>query len=138
MPISLVTTINLRHDRNYLLNVISKGRGCLYPWFHRIGTIKPTSMFAVFHALPAHINEHLFSAMAPVHEQLFDPLTSVGILRTPCYRRDTDFQHQHYLAGIMQLSDLVTTRAFSEPKEQFETFSLGQNGLVKPPDKRRF
>ena len=131
------------HDRNYLLNAHKVKAEVVFTHGSQDWNVKPLHVYQMFHALPTHINKHLFfhngAHVYMNNWQSIDFRESMNALLTKkLLGEDTDFQLPTVIwqdnTGPQTWLSLDT---FGE-QENFETFSLGQEEQViqnQYPDK---
>ncbi|MQQ31220.1 Xaa-Pro dipeptidyl-peptidase [Streptococcus mitis] len=131
------------HDRNYLLNAHKVKAEVVFTHGSQDWNVKPLHVYQMFHALPTHINKHLFfhngAHVYMNNWQSIDFRESMNALLTKkLLGLDTDFQLPTVIwqdnTGPQTWLSLDT---FGE-QENFETFSLGQEEQViqnQYPDK---
>ena len=131
------------HDRNYLLNADKVKAEVVFTHGSQDWNVKPLHVYQMFHALPDHINKHLFfhngAHVYMNNWQSIDFRESMNALLTKkLLGLDTDFQLPTVIwqdnTGPQTWLSLDT---FGE-QENFETFSLGQEEQViqnQYPDK---
>ena len=123
------------HDRNYLLNADKVKAEVVFTHGSQDWNVKPLHVYQMFHALPAHINKHLFfhngAHVYMNNWQSIDFRESMNALLTKkLLGQETDFQ----LPTVIW-QDNTTPQTwlsldnFGE-QENFETFSLGQEEQV--------
>ena len=123
------------HDRNYLLNADKVKAEVVFTHGSQDWNVKPLHVYQMFHALPTHINKHLFfhngAHVYMNNWQSIDFRESMNALLTKkLLGQDTDFQ----LPTVIW-QDNTTPQTwlsldnFGE-QENFETFSLGQEEQV--------
>ena len=123
------------HDRNYLLNADKVKAEVIFTHGSQDWNVKPLHVYQMFHALPSHINKHLFfhngAHVYMNNWQSIDFRESMNALLTKkLLGQDTDFQ----LPTVIW-QDNTTPQTwlpldtFCE-QEKFETFSLGQEEQV--------
>ena len=123
------------HDRNYLLNADKVKAEVVFTHGSQDWNVKPLHVYQMFHALPAHINKHLFfhngAHVYMNNWQSIDFRESMNALFTKkLLGEDTDFQ----LPTVIWQDNTAPQTwlpldTFGE-QEQFETFSLGQEEQV--------
>ena len=123
------------HDRNYLLNADKVKAEVVFIHGSQDWNVKPLHVYQMFHALPAHINKHLFfhngAHVYMNNWQSIDFRESMNALLTKkLLREDTDFQ----LPTVIWQDNTAPQTwlpldTFGE-QEKFETFSLGQEEQV--------
>ena len=123
------------HDRNYLLNAHKVKAEVVFTHGSQDWNVKPLHVYQMFHALPTHINKHLFfhngAHVYMNNWQSIDFRESMNALLTKkLLGLDTDFQLPTVIwqdnTGPQTWLSLDT---FGE-QENFETFSLGQEEQV--------
>ena len=131
------------HDRNYLLNADKVKAEVVFTHGSQDWNVKPLHVYQMFHALPTHINKHLFfhngAHVYMNNWQSIDFRESMNALLTKkLLGQDTDFQ----LPTVIW-QDNTTPQTWLSldnfgDQENFETFSLGQEEKViqnQYPDK---
>ena len=123
------------HDRNYLLNADKVKAEVVFTHGSQDWNVKPLHVYQMFHALPAHINKHLFfhngAHVYMNNWQSIDFRESMNALLTKkLLGEDTDFQ----LPTVIWQDNTAPQTwlpldTFCE-QEKFETFSLGQEEQV--------
>ena len=131
------------HDRNYLLNADKVKAEVVFTHGSQDWNVKPLHVYQMFHALPTHINKHLFfhngAHVYMNNWQSIDFRESMNTLLTKkLLGQDTDFQ----LPTVIWQDNTTPQTWLSLDKfggqENFETFSLGQEEKViqnQYPDK---
>lgn len=131
------------HDRNYLLNAHQVKAEVVFTHGSQDWNVKPLHVYKMFHALPAHINKHLFfhngAHVYMNNWQSIDFRESMNALLTKkLLGQDTDFQLP---TVIWQDNTAPQTWQILDDfgnQETSETFSLGQEEQViqnQYPDK---
>jgi len=131
------------HDRNYLLNAHNVKAEVVFTHGSQDWNVKPLHVYQMFHALPSHINKHLFfhngAHVYMNNWQSIDFRESMNALLTKkLLGQDTDFQ----LPTVIWQDNTapqtwLALDNFGE-QENFETFLLGQEEKViqnQYPDK---
>lgn len=131
------------HNRNYLLNAHNVKAEVVFTHGSQDWNVKPLHVYQMFHALPAHINKHLFfhngAHVYMNNWQSIDFRESMNALLTKkLLGQDTDFQ----LPTVIWQDNTapqtwLSLDTFGE-QDNFETFSLGQEEKViqnQYPDK---
>ena len=123
------------HDRNYLLNAHQVKAEVVFTHGSQDWNVKPLHVYQMFHALPDHINKHLFfhngAHVYMNNWQSIDFRESMNALLTKkLLGEDTDFQ----LPTVIWQDNTapqtwLSLDNFGE-QENFETFSLGQEEQV--------
>ena len=123
------------HDRNYLLNAHQVKAEVVFTHGSQDWNVKPLHVYKMFHALPAHINKHLFfhngAHVYMNNWQSIDFRESMNALLTKkLLGQDTDFQ----LPTVIWQDNTapqtwLSLDNFGE-EDNFETFSLGQEEQV--------
>ncbi len=123
------------HDRNYLINADKVKAEVVFTHGSQDWNVKPLHVYQMFHALPTHINKHLFfhngAHVYMNNWQSIDFRESMNALLTKkLLGQETDFQlptviWQNNTAPQTWLS----LDNFGE-QDNFETFSLGQEEQV--------
>lgn len=131
------------HDRNYLLNAHNVKAEVVFTHGSQDWNVKPLHVYQMFHALPAHINKHLFfhngAHVYMNNWQSIDFRESMNALLTKkLLGQDTDFQ----LPTVIWQDNTAPQTWLSLDnfggQENFETFSLGQEEKIiqnQYPDK---
>ena len=131
------------HDRNYLLNAHNVKAEVVFTHGSQDWNVKPLHVYQMFHALPTHINKHLFfhngAHVYMNNWQSIDFRESMNALLTKkLLGEDTDFQ----LPTVIWQDNTAPQTWLSlnnfGGQENFETFSLGQEEQViqnQYPDK---
>ena len=131
------------HDRNYLLNADKVKAEVVFTHGSQDWNVKPLHVYQMFHALPAHINKHLFfhngAHVYMNNWQSIDFRESMNALLTKkLLGEDTDFQ----LPTVIWQDNTAPQTWLSLDnfggQESFESFSLGQEEKViqnQYPDK---
>ncbi len=131
------------HDRNYLLNADKVKAEVVFTHGSQDWNVKPLHVYQMFHALPDHINKHLFfhhgAHVYMNNWQSIDFRESMNALLTKkLLGQDTDFQ----LPTVIWQDNTAPQTWLSLDnfggQENFETFSLGQEEKViqnQYPDK---
>ncbi|MDS3779119.1 Xaa-Pro dipeptidyl-peptidase [Streptococcus pneumoniae] len=123
------------HDRNYLLNADKVKAEVVFTHGSQDWNVKPLHVYQMFHALPAHINKHLFfhngAHVYMNNWQSIDFRESMNALLTKkLLRQDTDFQ----LPTVIWQDNTVPQTWLSLDnfggQANFETLSLGQEEKV--------
>ena len=131
------------HDRNYLLNADKVKAEVVFTHGSQDWNVKPLHVYQMFHALPAHINKHLFfhngAHVYMNNWQSIDFRESMNALLTKkLLGQETDYQ----LPTVIWQDNTapqtwLSLDTFGE-QDNFETFSLGQEEKViqnQYPDK---
>ena len=123
------------HDRNYLLNAHKVKAEVVFTHGTQDWNVKPLHVYQMFHALPTHINKHLFfhngAHVYMNNWQSIDFRESMNALLTKkLLGQDTDFQ----LPTVIWQDNTapqtwLSLDTFGE-QDNFETFSLGQGEQV--------
>ena len=123
------------HDRNYLLNAHKVKAEVVFTHGSQDWNVKPLHVYQMFHALPAHINKHLFfhngAHVYMNNWQSIDFRESMNALLTKkLLGLDTDFQ----LPTVIWQDNTapqtwLSLDTFGE-QDNFETFALGQEEQV--------
>ena len=123
------------HDRNYLLNADKVKAEVVFTHGSQDWNVKPLHVYQMFHALPTHINKHLFfhngAHVYMNNWQSIDFRESMNALLTKkLLGEDTDLQ----LPTVIWQDNTAPQTwlpldTFCE-QEKFETFSLGQEEQV--------
>lgn len=123
------------HDRNYLLSADKVKAEVVFTHGSQDWNVKPFHVYQMFHALPAHINKHLFfhngAHVYMNNWQSIDFRESMNALLTKkLLGQDTDFQ----LPTVIWQDNTTPQTWLSLDnfggQENFETFSLGQEEQV--------
>ena len=123
------------HDRNYLLNAHKVKAEVVFTHGSQDWNVKPLHVYQMFHALPAHINKHLFfhngAHVYMNNWQSIDFRESMNALLTKkLLGQDTDFK----LPTVIWQDNTAPQTWLSLDnfggQENFETFSLGQEEKV--------
>ena len=123
------------HDRNYLLNAHNIKAEVVFTHGSQDWNVKPLHVYQMFHALPAHINKHLFfhngAHVYMNNWQSIDFRESMNALLTKkLLGQDTDFQ----LPTVIWQDNTAphTWQILSDfgNQESSETFALGQEEQV--------
>lgn len=123
------------HDRNYLLNAHNVKAEVVFTHGSQDWNVKPLHVYQMFHALPAHINKHLFfhngAHVYMNNWQSIDFRESMNALLTKkLLGQDTDFK----LPTVIWQDNTAPQTWLSLDnfggQENFETFSLGQEEQV--------
>ena len=131
------------HDRNYLLNADKVKAEVVFTHGSQDWNVKPLHVYQMFHALPNHINKHLFfhnGAHVYVNNwQSIDFRESMNALLTKkLLGQDTDFQLPTVIWQDNTAPQTWQTLDDFGNQESSETFSLGQEEQViqnQYPDK---
>ena len=123
------------HDRNYLLNAHQVKAEIVFTHGSQDWNVKPLHVYQMFHALPAHINKHLFfhngAHVYMNNWQSIDFREAMNALLTKkLLGQETDFQ----LPTVIWQDNTapqtwLSLDNFGE-EDNFETFSLGQEEQV--------
>ena len=123
------------HDRNYLLNANKVKAEVVFTHGSQDWNVKPLHVYQMFHALPNHINKHLFfhngAHVYMNNWQSIDFRESMNALLTKkLLGQDTDFQ-----LPTVVWQDNTTPQTWLSldnfgGQDNFETFSLGQEERV--------
>lgn len=131
------------HDRNYLLNAHQVKAEVVFTHGSQDWNVKPLHVYQMFHALPAHINKHLFfhngAHVYMNNWQSIDFRESMNALLTKkLLEQETDYQlHTVIWQDNTAPQTWLSLDNFGE-QDNFETFSLGQEEQViqnQYPDK---
>lgn len=123
------------HDRNYLLNAHKVKAEVVFTHGTQDWNVKPLHVYQMFHALPAHINKHLFfhngAHVYMNNWQSIDFRESMNALLTKkLLGQDTDFQLPTVIwQDNTSPQTWLSLDTFGE-QDNFETFSLGQGEQV--------
>ena len=131
------------HDRNYLLNAQKVKAEVVFTHGSQDWNVKPLHVYQMFHALPAHINKHLFfhngAHVYMNNWQSIDFRESMNALLTKkLLGQDTDFQLPTVIWQDNTAPQTWLSLDTFGGQENFETFSLGQEEKViqnQYPDK---
>ncbi|WP_261103548.1 Xaa-Pro dipeptidyl-peptidase [Streptococcus mitis] len=123
------------HDRNYLLNADRVKADVVFTHGSQDWNVKPLHVYQMFHALPAHINKHLFfhngAHVYMNNWQSIDFRESMNALLTKkLLGQETDYQ----LPTVIWQDNTapqtwLSLDTFGE-QDNFETFALGQEEQV--------
>ena len=123
------------HDRNYLLNAHKVQAEVVFTHGSQDWNVKPLHVYQMFHALPSHINKHLFfhngAHVYMNNWQSIDFRESMNALLTKkLLGQETDYQ----LPTVIWQDNTapqtwLSLDTFGE-QENFETFALGQEEQV--------
>lgn len=123
------------HDRNYLLNAHQVKAEVVFTHGSQDWNVKPLHVYQMFHALPAHINKHLFfhngAHVYMNNWQSIDFRESMNALLT----KKLLGQETEYQLPTVIWQDNTAPQAWLSldnfgNQENFETFSLGQEEQV--------
>ena len=123
------------HDRNYLLNADRVKADVVFTHGSQDWNVKPLHVYQMFHALPAHINKHLFfhngAHVYMNNWQSIDFRESMNALLTKkLLGQETDYQ----LPTVIWQDNTTPQTWLSLDnfggQENFETFALGQEEQV--------
>lgn len=131
------------HDRNYLLNAHKVKAEVVFTHGSQDWNVKPLHVYQMFHALPAHINKHLFfhngAHVYMNNWQSIDFRESMNALLTKkLLGQDTNFQLPTVIWQDNTAPQTWQTLDDFGNQESSETFSLGQEEQViqnQYPDK---
>ena len=131
------------HDRNYLLNAHKVKAEVVFTHGSQDWNVKPLHVYQMFHALPSHINKHLFfhngAHVYMNNWQSIDFRESMNALLTKkLLRQDTNFQLPTVIWQDNTAPQTWQTLDDFGNQEISETFSLGQEEQViqnQYPDK---
>ena len=131
------------HDRNYLLNAHKVKAEVIFTHGSQDWNVKPLHVYQMFHALPSHINKHLFfhngAHVYMNNWQSIDFRESMNALLTKkLLRQDTNFQLPTVIWQDNTAPQTWQTLDDFGNQEISETFSLGQEEQViqnQYPDK---
>ena len=131
------------HDRNYLLNAHNVKAEVVFTHGSQDWNVKPLHVYQMFHALPAHINKHLFfhngAHVYMNNWQSIDFRESMNALLTKkLLGQDTNFQLPTVIWQDNTAPQTWQTLDDFGNQESSETFSLGQEEQViqnQYPDK---
>ncbi|WP_150923216.1 Xaa-Pro dipeptidyl-peptidase [Streptococcus mitis] len=123
------------HDRNYLLNADKVKAEVVFTHGSQDWNVKPLHVYQMFHALPTHINKHLFfhngAHVYMNNWQSIDFRESMNALLTKkLLGQESDYQLPTVIwQDNTSPQTWLSLDTFGEP-ENFETFSLGQEERV--------
>ena len=131
------------HDRNYLLNAHKVKAEVVFTHGSQDWNVKPLHVYQMFHALPSHINKHLFfhngAHVYMNNWQSIDFREAMNALLTKkLLRQDTNFQLPTVIWQDNTAPQTWQTLDDFGNQEISETFSLGQEEQViqnQYPDK---
>ena len=131
------------HDRNYLLNAHQVKAEVVFTHGSQDWNVKPLHVYQMFHALPAHINKHLFfhngAHVYMNNWQSIDFREAMNALLTKkLLGQDTNFQLPTVIWQDNTAPQTWQTLDDFGNQESSETFSLGQEEQViqnQYPDK---
>ncbi len=131
------------HDRNYLLNAHKVKAEVVFTHGSQDWNVKPLHVYQMFHALPTHINKHLFfhngAHVYMNNWQSIDFRESMNALLTKrLLGQETDFQLPTVIWQDNTTPQTWQTLDDFGNQESSETFSLGQEEQViqnQYPDK---
>ena len=123
------------HDRNYLLNADKVKAEVVFTHGSQDWNVKPLHVYQMFHALPAHINKHLFfhngAHVYMNNWQSIDFRESMNALLTKkLLGLDTDFQLPTVIWQDNTTPQTWLSLDTLGEQDNFETFSLGQEEQV--------
>lgn len=123
------------HDRNYLLNTHKVKAEVIFTHGSQDWNVKPLHVYQMFHALPAHINKHLFfhngAHVYMNNWQSIDFRESMNALLTKkLLGQDTDFQLPTVIWQDNTAPQTWLSLDTFGVHESSETFSLGQEEQV--------
>ena len=123
------------HDRNYLLNAHKVKAEVVFTHGSQDWNVKPLHVYQMFHALPAHINKHLFfhngAHVYMNNWQSIDFRESMNALLTKkLLGEDTDFKLPTVIWQDNTAPQTWLSLDTFGGQENFETFSLGQEEQV--------
>ena len=123
------------HDRNYLLNAHNVKAEIVFTHGSQDWNVKPLHVYQMFHALPAHINKHLFfhngSHVYMNNWQSIDFRESMNALLTKkLLGQETDYQLPTVIWQDNTAPQTWLSLGTFGEQENFETFSLGQEEQV--------
>ena len=123
------------HDRNYLLNAHKVKAEVIFTHGSQDWNVKPLHVYQMFHALPSHINKHLFfhngAHVYMNNWQSIDFRESMNALLTKkLLRQDTNFQLPTVIWQDNTAPQTWQTLDDFGNQEISETFSLGQEEQV--------
>ena len=123
------------HDRNYLLNAHKVKAEVVFTHGSQDLNVKPLHVYQMFHALPAHINKHLFfhngAHVYMNNWQSIDFRESMNALLTKkLLGQDTNFQLPTVIWQDNTAPQTWQTLDDFGNQESSETFSLGQEEQV--------
>ena len=123
------------HDRNYLLNANKVKAEVVFTHGSQDWNVKPLHVYQMFHALPAHINKHLFfhngAHVYMNNWQSIDFRESMNALLTKkLLGQETDYQLPTVIWQDNTAPQTWLSLGTFGEQENFETFSLGQEEQV--------
>ena len=123
------------HDRNYLLNADKVKAEVVFTHGSQDWNVKPLHVYQMFHALPAHINKHLFfhngAHVYMNNWQSIDFRESMNALLTKkLLGQETDYQLPTVIWQDNTAPQTWLSLGTFGEQENFETFSLGQEEQV--------
>lgn len=123
------------HDRNYLLNADKVKAEVVFTHGSQDWNVKPLHVYQMFHALPSHINKHLFfhngAHVYMNNWQSIDFRESMNALLTKkLLEQETDFQLPTVIWQDNTAPQTWQTLDDFGNQESSETFSLGQEEQV--------
>ena len=123
------------HDRNYLLNAHNVKAEIVFTHGSQDWNVKPLHVYQMFHALPAHINKHLFfhngAHVYMNNWQSIDFRESMNALLTKkLLGQETDYQLPTVIWQDNTAPQTWLSLGTFGEQENFETFSLGQEEQV--------
>lgn len=123
------------HDRNYLFNADKVKAEVVFTHGSQDWNVKPLHVYQMFHALPAHINKHLFfhngAHVYMNNWQSIDFRESMNALLTKkLLGQDTDFQFPTVIWQDNTAPQTWLSLDNFGGQENFETFALGQEEKV--------
>lgn len=123
------------HDRNYLLNAHNVKAEVVFTHGSQDWNVKPLHVYQMFHALPSHINKHLFfhngAHVYMNNWQSIDFRESMNALLTKkLLEQETDFQLPTVIWQDNTTPQTWQTLSDFGNQESSEIFSLGQEEQV--------
>ena len=123
------------HDRNYLLNAHKVKAEVVFTHGSQDWNVKPLHVYQMFHALPAHINKHLFlhngAHVYMNNWQSIDFRESMNALLTKkLLGQETDYQLPTVIWQDNTAPQTWLSLGTFGEQENFETFSLGQEEQI--------
>ena len=123
------------HDRNYLLNADKVKAEVVFTHGSQDWNVKPLHVYQMFHALPAHINKHLFfhngAHVYMNNWQSIDFRESMNALLTKkLLEQETDYQLPTVIWQDNTAPQTWLPLDIFGEQDNFENFSLGQEEQV--------
>ena len=123
------------HDRNYLLNAHKVKAEVVFTHGSQDWNVKPLHVYQMFHALPAHINKHLFfhngAHVYMNNWQSIDFRESMNALLTKkLLEQETDYQLPTVIWQDNTAPQTWLSLDTFGKQDNFETFALGQEEQV--------